>query len=666
MNKSSDLRPENSVLTNSLYGNSDTGDSKLERPEAITSSSISSLFFKKAQELGNSRFCLVHNLETGADEETSWREIRKEVILIAEFLKNKLSVKKGDKVAILSHTRKEWAVADLAILSLGAVSTPIYHSLTDSEAGYVLWNSGAEVVFVENQEQLEKIVSVNTEKFEIPKSEAFEGGNLTLDTKAVISFEDAESKTLESKLYSFKDITSFKFTSSDELESATAKEIISISDEIDKDDLASIVYTSGTTGLPKGVMQSHNNHLSILNDLLESGVVADGKKIFLFLPLAHSFARFIFYGALARGGDLIFPSIVDREKTEFSAKQLFVDIKNSKPKVLPSVPRIFEKVMTAVTGKTNSMGRIKKPLVEWAIANYRPLKNRLSEEGVSGAFLKLKYIIAENVVNKIKTSVFGSDLIYCISGGAPLAKEVSVFFNSLDILILEGYGLTETTPVISCNTKEKNIFGTVGRRFKSVEIKVAEDGELLTKGPNLSLGYYKLPEATNKAWSEEGWFHTGDIVQIDALGYIRITDRKKDLIVNAGGKNIPPQKIEGKIKTISCISQVLVYGDKKPYLVGLFTLDMENIQSWAKANIPGKDHSLEALADNPKVREMIDKELERINEDLASYEEVKRYRILPEDFTIENGLLSPTLKLKRRVATKRYKDVIEEIYSWES
>ncbi len=656
-----DLRPKGSILTNSRWGNSDCSDYDAPRPDPISQSSLCGRFFDQAASGAERVFSTTLSLDEGKTQKLTWTEAAVEVARVAFFLKEKLGVKKGDRVAILSYTRAEWAITDLAILSLGAVSTPIYHSLTDSEAAYVLWNSQADIVFCENQAQLEKLAEIDSSPSEIPSNEIFAGGEVQLSIKALIAYEEVESEQFQARLYSFKDIiNSGRYSNA--VETSEIVEIIrKEASQVQRDDLASIVYTSGTTGVPKGVMQTHENHLSLLEGLILSGLIGSGNGIFLFLPLAHSFARFIFYGAMVTGGDLIFPAIISRKESEFDAKQLFSDIRESNPTILPSVPRIYEKVMTAIQGKTSAAGFLRRPVVSWAIDTWQPLTKK-NQEAKLNFLERISHKISGKIVSKIKRSVFGTNLSHCVSGGAPLDEKVSRFFDSLGIVILEGYGLTETTPALSANSLLKNAYGSVGRVFKGVEVKLAADGELLARGPNVAIGYNRMPKATAKAWSEDGWFSTGDIAEIDAEGFIRITDRKKDLIVNAGGKNIAPQKIEGKLKTIPYVSQALVFGDRKPYLVGLLTLDSENTLAWAKRTFPNQDNDLKSLSENPKLRELLDDEITIIHEDLASYEEIKRYRILVEDFTIENGLLSPTLKLKRKKVVEKYLDTIEGIY----
>ena len=662
MNSKQDLRPQGTTLTNSRWGNSDHTDIDAPRPDDILEENLGQRFFNTAAASGGRLFSKSRDLESGEWSELTWGEAASQIARVASFLRDELGIKKGDKVAVLSFTRVEWALADLAILSLGAISTPVYHSLTSSEAAFILWNSEAQIIFCENQEQLDKLAEIDSAPSSIPKTEGFDGGKVKLNIQGVICFEQIQSNNFQSRLYDWQEIIKpGKYSKG--VETAEMVELIRYDlAKVKRTDLASIVYTSGTTGIPKGVVQTHDNHLSLLNSLLLSGLIGSGSGVFLFLPLAHSFARFIFYGAIAAGGDLIFPAVVNKRKSEFDAKQLFSDIQSSNPEILPSVPRIYEKVMTSVQGKTSTAGLVMKPIIAWAMSNWKPLKDKLEQKGSLGPVDKTRFALAEKVIKKIRTSVFGNELSHCVSGGAPLDEKVARFFDSLGILILEGYGLTETTPALSANTKQRNRFGTVGRVFRNVEVKLEQDGELLTRGPNIAVGYNRMPEATKKSFSEDGWFSTGDIAEIDSEGFIKITDRKKDLIVNAGGKNIPPQKIEGKLKTIPFVSQALVYGDRKPYLVGLLTLDPENIASWAASNLSGEDHSLSNLADHPKVRELLDEEIAKVHIDLASYEEIKRYRILAEDFTIENGLLSPTLKLKRRKVVEKFLSEIESIY----
>lgn len=609
--------------------------------------SIPGLFYRVASELGDQHLFIKSCKKESPQEFSllSWEEGANQVAKLAHFLSTDLGVKKGDPVAILSLTRAEWAIADLAILAIGAVSIPIYHSLVDPEVAYVLYDSEAKVIFSENQSQLEKLRAVTSQEFLMPESERPTRESVKLELQHIISFETVETKDIGAQVHSLGDIINNPDLDHVEFDGKKSLETLP---PLTRDDLASIVYTSGTTGAPKGVMQSHGNHLAMLESLQESKLMASGQDVFLFLPLAHSFARLVLYGVLATGGSLNLPSVVSRTRSDFSSGQLFKDISASQPKILPAVPRIYEKIKTSIEGEAQS-DSLKGKVLAWA------LKNSSQESGSAKAWL------ANKVLEKVKTKVFGNRLEYCISGGAPLDKDVAVFLDKLGILVLEGYGLTETSPALSANTLEFNRFGTVGKVFPGVQVEVAEDGELLAAGGNIALGYHKRPEATAKTWLN-GWFHTGDIAKLDNEGYISITDRKKDIIVNAGGKNIAPVKIEGMLKNISIVSQAIVYGDKEPYLVGLLTLDPENAIVWAKNNLANWDKDLASLSTNETLIDHLKGEIKKVNKNLASYEEMKRFDILAEDLSIENGLLSPTLKPKRREIYRRFKDQLLAIY----
>lgn len=640
----------------------DYSNTRFESAITIEESSIPELFFNRAAAHPDEIFA-----EYRRDDErkcVTWREASEHVALLAFFLRKRFDLKLEQRVALLSATRYEWVIADLALLSAGAVSIPVYHSLSTPEVGYILWNSDAEVVFAENNEQIEKLKNLDQTKTLIPKTEYFPGGKQQLKVRAVISFEEATSERFKARLFSFWEIVSgneYDNEAKQEITSSVARSLKD-SNTITRESMASIVYTSGTTGPPKGVVQTHNNHLAMLESVEASGFLGEKSRLFLFLPLAHSFARLIAYAAISSSSSILLPTTINKRRSLFDAKQLFRDVHELEPDIFPSVPRLYEKVMTGLTGKLSDKSSswkesLQKKLARWALKAFpkleakRHLQNRLSP------LETLRHTIAKGIVGRICETVFGSRLKFCVSGGAPLDLAVAQFFDSLGVTICEGYGLTETTPAMAANTIHFNRYGSVGRAFPGIEIRISEeDGEILCRGKNVAQGYFKLPQATKEVFFEDGWFATGDIGRIDEDGYLFITDRKKDLIITAGGKNIAPALIEGRTKSSPYISQVLVYGDRKPYLVALVTLDEENITNWLGGDISRMAEKKE------EVRELIKSELERLTAEFANFEQIKRFRILDEDFTVANGLLSPTMKMKRRKVVRRYRREIEELY----
>lgn len=624
----------------------------------ILQNSIPGLFF--AQAAANPLKIFSRYRQFGDDSWVinRWSDVAQQVTLVANFLLQH-GVNKGDRVAILSSTRHEWLVADLAILAVGAVSTPIYQTSTAEEAGYILWDSGATVVFVENQEQLEKIRYLAGNKITVPASDDVAGGEIAITVTCVVTFESPKNSS-DPELTGEVSIDNLPEIVSRQLHSKNRAKISELVAALRRDDLASIVYTSGTTGVYKGVMQTHGNHLAMLDGAVASGLLGDGSGIFLFLPLAHSFARLIGYVILPNCGDLIFPTVVSKTSSQFNAKRLFEDIRCSNPKIFPSVPRIFEKLMSTL-GSAGA-GSLKSRVTASAICSYQRLAPLAAQGELHGLADRIRYLISHFMVRKIRRAVFGNGFRYAISGGAPLSIDTHRFFDSIGIKIFEGYGLTETCPALTANTELFCKPGTVGRPFPTVQLRIAQDGEILAAGDNIALGYWRRPKATAEAWLAGGWFATGDIGEVDSDGFLKITDRKKELIVNAGGKKIAPALLEGRLKSSPYISQALVFGDRKPYLVALVTLELPNVIEWDRKR-GHVERSAAELAADPEVNRLIADAVSGANRGLANYEQVRRFAVLAEDFTVDNGLLSPTLKLRRKAVTTHYAAQIEELYN---
>jgi long-chain acyl-CoA synthetase len=420
-----------------------------------------------------------------------------------------------------------------------------------------------------------------------------------------------------------------------------------------RDDLATIVYTSGTTGPPKGVMQTHGNHLASVEAVGAIDLAREGEVAFLFLPLAHSFARMLEYYGLWSGTVTAFASSVDVVAQE---------IAEVRPHIIPSVPRIFEKIYGRVVSTRDASNVVQQTLFDWAVGVGRERSLAEQERQSVPILVAAQSVVADLLVLSRIRQVLGGQVRLMVSGGAPLAREIMEFFHAAGILILEGYGLTETTPTLTVNRPDHFKFGTVGPAIDGVTLRIAADGEILAKGPNIALGYYKRPEATAESWDPDGWFHTGDIGEIDADGFLRITDRKKDLIKTSGGKYVAPQNIENLLKTQLHISQAVVIGDNRKYCVALITLDLDELERYARAQQieVGDRHG---LVQHPKVVELIDCEVQTVNKHLASYESIKYFRILDRDFSQETGELTPSLKVKRKVVTERFRNLIDEMYT---
>ncbi len=632
------------TLTNSL-----TDDAAGEpAQQKLHFENLATMFFAHAKELEGRPFARFRTRGSRTPTIKSWEQAALDVVRLGTYLRDKCGVKPQDRVAILSATRYEWVIADLAIICIGAISTPIYQTSTAPEAGFILWDSGATKIFVENQEQLNKIYALLAAPFQVPESDDHSMKSVELSLESIIAFEEVKGHKRFDNVVLFSNI----LTES----RSTAQELNGVS-SIRPEDLASIVYTSGTTGVFKGVMQTHHNHLAMLEGILRSGLLGESKDVFLYLPLAHSFARVIAYGAIAGKGNLILPSVIDPKRSVFDSKTLFDDIRVLEPAIFPSVPRIFEKIMSNLTGSSGHSLRSK--LIARAINLWA--RERSGEKSVT-KLGRFRTRLAKMIVEITRRKIFGRGLRYAVSGGAPISVEVINFFDLLDVTIFQGYGLTETTPALTANTLRYNRVGSVGRPFHGVQLSIASDGEVLCRGSNIAKGYWRRPRATAEAWGEDGWFKTGDIGRIDEDGYLSITDRKKELIVSAGGKKVAPAFIEGRAKSSPFISHMYVFGDKKPYLVALVTIDSNVMTRWlSAAGVPNVNP--DKVFDHPRVHELLDGEIAQVNQDLSSYEQIKKFQILKEDFTIENGTLTPTLKLRRKVIAERYQNEIERLYN---
>ncbi len=567
----------------------------------------------------------------GAFREIKREEMKAEVQKVAGGLAS-LGVKKGEKVILLSENRIEWAFCDYAILSNGAVTVPVYATLLPSHIRYIINDSDADIVIVSNAVQYQKIAEIRQEIPKVKKIVVFDPEDIPANE--VMTFDDLK-KSGEAFLQKKPDY----FTP--------------IITELTRDDLATIIYTSGTTGEPKGVMLTHGNFLSNI----EGGIQAlpvDNRDTFLsFLPLSHVFERMVGHFL----ANYVSATIAYAESIEAVPQNL----QEVKPTLMASVPRLFEKIYARVVESVEEGSGLKKKLFYWAIGVGKEVTAYRQKNQPLPGGLNFKFKIADKLVfSKLKERV-GGRIRFFVSGGAPLSREIGEFFTAAGLLILEGYGLTETSPVISVNRLEKFKFGSVGIPLHNVEVKIAEDGEILTRGPHVMKGYYKKEAETKEAIDSEGWFHTGDIGIFDEDGFLVITDRKKNIIVTAGGKNVAPQKIEGKLVNSRYIEQAVVIGDKRKFCSALIVPTFETLEKFAKENdISFSSHK--ELCQHPKIIELIQKEVEAVNKDCASYESIKKFILVDQPFTIESGELTPSLKVKRKVVEKNYKDQIDALY----
>jgi long-chain acyl-CoA synthetase len=554
----------------------------------------------------------------------SFEEVEETVRALALGLVD-LGVERGDKVSILANTRPEWTYFDFAALSIGATVVPIYQTNAPEECQYVLENSDAKVVVVEDDEQLEKIRAV---RGTLPLLEQVV--RMTGSSDDAISLDDLASRGAA------RDAGEWKRRWS----------------AVTPADVCTFIYTSGTTGPPKGCVISHGNYRAMLDMVNETSTIEGEDLTYLYLPLAHSFALLIQLGSFDLGATIAY--------WERDPLKIMPNLAELKPTYFPSVPRIFEKIYTAATSGMEKQGGLKKAIFDWSIRVGGKVRELERSGREPGFLLRKRYEFADKqVLSKIR-GLFGGQLRLAVSGAAPISPEILRFFDAAGVLVLEGWGMTETSTAATISSPDDFKIGTIGKPFPGCEVKIAEDGEILVKGPNVFQGYYKNEEATRET-IVNGWLHTGDLGTIDEDGFIKITGRKKDIIITAGGKNITPANLEGEIKQHPLVSQCVVVGDRRPYLVALVTLDPEEAVAWAKEH--GLPEDPAQLATNPEVRAAIEAHLAKVNEKFARVEQVKKIAILPHDLSQESGELTPTLKVKRAVVADKHQGEIEQLYA---
>jgi len=569
--------------------------------------------------------------EGGVWRTRTWRQVGEAVRELATGLLA-LGRRREDAVAILSASRAEWVQADFAVFSVGCRTIPIYPTYPPDLIQYIVNDAGVKTLFVEDPAQLAKVLEV-------------QGKMDGLEQIVVMQGYQGEPS---SQIMTWDGLRRLGRDNLERLKSDLAGRVA----EVKPEDIATIVYTSGTTGPPKGVVQTHGNHLGTLESAAKMAGIEDGDTHLLFLPLAHSFARLESFIGVHRGLTTAFAENIDKLRD---------NLPEVKPHFICSVPRVFEKVYAGVIAKAEAGSPLKKKIFHWAVSVGREVSKLQQARKPVPAGLAFKHRIAHKLVFSKLHEALGGRLRFAVSGGAPLSKEIAEFFHAAGILILEGYGLTETCPSLTFNRLDNFRFGSVGQAQPGIEIKIAADGEILGRGPNIAKGYFKKPEATAEVFLPDGWFATGDIGRLDGDGFLYITDRKKDLIVTAGGMNIAPQNIENLLKGDPFISQAMVHGDKRPYPVALLTLNPEELAKFAKAQgILDTDPA--SLAKHPKVVERVSRIVEERNGELQSYAKVKKFTILPADFTVENGLLTPTLKVKRKIITEKHRELLDSLY----
>jgi long-chain acyl-CoA synthetase len=545
-----------------------------------------------------------------------------------------LGVAEGDRVAIIAESRPEWLVTDLGILSARGVTVPIYPTLSAPQAKYILQDSGARAAIVSTREQLEKIQAIRHELPQLGAVVLLDGWTAA-DSPSVMSFAALLERGHQ------------RMTA----EWGAGKEFRDHARLVPADALATIIYTSGTTGEPKGVMLTHGNLVSNMKAGAEVLQLSQDDVALSFLPLSHGFERMVSYIYLFSGVTLVFA-----ESLETIAR----DIKAVRPMLMTGVPRVFEKLHHRIMEKGLAESGVKAAIFRWAIGAGEARGHaelRGEREGMIG---RLRAALADRLVfGKIRENL-GDRVRYLVSGSAPLPASIAEFFQGIGLPIIEGYGLTETSPILSVNPPDAPRVGTVGRVLPGVELRIADDGEILARGPNIMRGYFNKPEATADA-IRDGWFHTGDIGVIDEHGYVRITDRKKDLLVTSGGKKIAPQPIEGILKRNPLVAEAVLLGDRRKFAAALIVPEFAALERRLKEL--GRAPATKAeLPSRPDVLALYQEVVDALNRELAQFERIKKIAVLPVEFSVESGELTPTLKVKRKVVAQRYEQQIEELY----
>jgi long-chain acyl-CoA synthetase len=559
----------------------------------------------------------------GEWRELSYAEMGEAIDEIALGLVD-LGIEVGDRVCILAETRLEWTLGSLGVSAAGAVAVPVYPTNAPSECKWVAGNSGARAIFCENDGQRAKIEEVRDGLPDLEHVIGIDegGGELSLDELRARGRERDRG------------------------------ELAPRQEQVSPEDPYTIVYTSGTTGAPKGVVLTHANAMAVCQMVEELEFVEPGDISYLYLPLAHVFALITMLATVDEGTTLIYFGGNTRE--------ILAEIIETKPTYVPSVPRIFEKLYGAAMKMVASGSDEEQERFRKAVKLGVEVRMRRQRGDEVPAELAEQFEQADKEIFQRVRGLFGGQVRQAVSGAAPIAPEILEFFYAAGVPVLEGWGMTETTGVGTVGTLDHFKFGTVGRALPGVEIKIAEDGEILCKGPHIFREYWRNPEATEETMSD-GWLRTGDLGELDDEGYLKITGRKKDIIITAGGKNLTPANIENDLKQSPFISQAVMYGDRKPFPVAMITLDPEEIVPWAKEQ--GLPEDMESLAENEKVHEIVQAELDRANSNYARVEQIKKFTILDHDLSVETGELTPSLKVKRNVIYDRYGDLFESLYS---
>jgi long-chain acyl-CoA synthetase len=570
---------------------------------------------------------LMRYKKEGAYVSLSTDEVKEQVIQTAMGLRE-LGLVKGDKMILLADNGPSWVISDLACICLGGITVPIYTSLVPEQIKYIVDDSDAKILLCSSQALWEKVAAVKNDLSKVEKFVLFEGPA----PEGVHSRDELLEMGKKAELQS---PGLFEETAGG----------------IKPDDIASIIYTSGTTGLPKGVLLTHGNFISNVTSVSTILEFSIKDSVLSFLPLSHVLERMVTFTYFYKGCSICYAESLE------TVGQNLLEIR---PQIMVSVPRVFEKIYAKVIDNVLASSPLKRKIFFWAVGIGKEFGKRTLENQSASGWLKFRRNLAHKLVYSKIIEKTGGRIRFFVSGGAPLSRDIAEFFYAMGLVVLEGYGLTETSPVISVNTFENLRFGTVGKMLPGVEVKIAEDGEIMAKGPNIMKGYYKMEEATREAM-DGVWLKTGDIGHIDADGFLVITDRKKDLIVTAGGKNVAPQPIENILKTNPYISNVVVVGDNRKFIAALVIPNFEKLGEYAEANDIAFSNP-EELSRNQQVLQFLEAEIDRFTPQLASYEKVKKIILLDREFEIEKDEITPSLKVKRNIVEQKYKEMIDRLY----